>query len=530
MISNNPYGRRTSGGMHGDVFTQPEVVQYMLDLAGYVSSRNLSAVSILEPSCGNGEFVLEILRRLSSSAITFGFSFIEAVNKNVVACELDEKKIADCRSRIQQEFGQINDFIFIRQGDFLEMNLYRTFDVVVGNPPYVRYENLTENMKQRYKQQFPTFYFRADLYVPFYEKTLRLLRPNGMHCFICSNRWLKNEYGKKLRNMVARYFRLDRIIDLEHAQPFQEDVLAYTDIVLISAKQHSPYFLYAKVNEVSELCNARFVSKPSPDTEDWSDVFRSPDSGNTMTIEEQGFHIGIGVATGASDVFVSDQLPNEVEPELLIPAIGAKDLRGNQFQWTGQYLLNPYDEQGRLVQLSLYPKLSAYLHRHEERLRGRHVAQKNTNNWYRTIDCIYPGLTHKPKILIPDMSGNERIFIDQGEYYPLHNIYYITGDREQLPVLAAILMSDSTHEQLSDLTNAMHGGYIRWQSQHLRKLQLPVISDIPAEVSSAFRLAYGQGDITSINQLMERVKALSNTSHRKKRRKAQELLLDFAWG
>ena len=58
MSSSNIYGVRSSGNGHGDVPTSPEVVKYMLDLVGYVSSRNLSDVYILEPSCGEGEFVV----------------------------------------------------------------------------------------------------------------------------------------------------------------------------------------------------------------------------------------------------------------------------------------------------------------------------------------------------------------------------------------------------------------------------------------------------------------------------------------
>ena len=65
MSSNNSrYGFRRSGGQHGDVFTSSEVVSYMLDLVGYTSDRDLRNTSILEPSCGEGEFVIEIVRRL----------------------------------------------------------------------------------------------------------------------------------------------------------------------------------------------------------------------------------------------------------------------------------------------------------------------------------------------------------------------------------------------------------------------------------------------------------------------------------
>ena len=72
MSSNDMlYGNRTSGGAHGDVFTAPEVVRFMLDEVGYTSESNLKEVSILEPSCGEGEFVVEIAKRVHCDGMQF---------------------------------------------------------------------------------------------------------------------------------------------------------------------------------------------------------------------------------------------------------------------------------------------------------------------------------------------------------------------------------------------------------------------------------------------------------------------------
>lgn len=79
-------------------------------------------------------------------------------------------------------------------------------------------------------------------------------------------------------------------------------------------------------------------------------------------------------------------------------------------------------------------------------------------------------LQNTPKILLPDNSGNSLLFIDEGRFYPLHNIYYITGeDIHQLKILCSILMSDFVRKQIQRLSNNMNGGYARWQSQNLRK-------------------------------------------------------------
>jgi hypothetical protein len=82
---------------------------------------------------------------------------------------------------------------------------------------------------------------------------------------------------------------------------------------------------------------------------------------NLYTIEELGFKIGIGVATGADHIFVSKELPKFVEKELLLPALNAKNLTGNKLQWNGEYLLNPYTASGELIKLSDYPLVEKYL-------------------------------------------------------------------------------------------------------------------------------------------------------------------------
>ena len=237
MSSNNLYGSRSNGGGHGDVFTSPEVVKFMLDMLGYTSNRDLSQIRILEPACGEGEFIVEIAKRIGISALNFGFDAKTAIAECVFGYDIDESKIQICKKRLE-ELGY-NDPQHIMVDDFLTCHVPQV-DMVVGNPPYVRYENIPEEKRRTYKNLFLTFHYRADLYVLFFEKTLRSLSPEGKHCFICSNRWFKNEYGKKLRKLVAQHFRLNSIVNLENADAFQEAVLAYPSITVIETYFRKP--------------------------------------------------------------------------------------------------------------------------------------------------------------------------------------------------------------------------------------------------------------------------------------------------
>lgn len=532
MSSNNSrYGFRRSGGQHGDVFTSSEVVSYMLDLVGYTSDRDLRNTSILEPSCGEGEFVIEIVRRLKESSLRFGFDFPTAFSRNVFAFDVDEVKISSCRSRISELGFSLSLDDNISQADFLTADNIQSFDIVVGNPPYIRYEQIPTELLACYKRQFHTFHYRADLYILFFEKTLELLNPDGRHCFICSNRWLKNEYGKKLRGWISRSFRLESIISLEKASDaFQEDVLAYPAITLISRAQPGSSFTFSELTSVLQFGKVPGRMLPAPVSSDWSSVFNGVQNDDTMlTIEEMGFVIGVGVATGADSIFIARDLPSKVEEELLLPAINARDMSGNHLQWSGRYLLNPYRPNGGLINLEDYPKAAKYLISHREVLQKRHVAKKNPGKWYKTIDRIVPSLKDAPKVLIPDISGNQLIFVDDGLFYPQHNLYYITGGSlRQLQLLSAMLMSDYVRNQLLGITNCMNGGYPRWQSQYLRKLVMPDVNVV--EESSANRLleAYRTFDMVRLNKTMEDIVSSPREKFCGRQSSVQQLTFDFS--
>jgi hypothetical protein len=219
-----------------------------------------------------------------------------------------------------------------------------------------------------------------------------------------------------------------------------------------------------------------------------------------------GFKVGIGVATGADKVFIGRDLIDHIEGELLIPILTSKDVKNNCLNWSGNYLFNPFDDDGQMIDLSLYPKAKVYLQSHREQLQGRHVSKKNPSNWYRTIDRVYKDLLSQPKILLPDISANDQILIDQGQYYPHHNLYYITGgDMGHLKILSAILMSDFTVGQLSRLANNMNGGYPRWQSQYVRKLRLPDIRSIEPSYSKRLVSYYDSKNRNGINALVNRI-------------------------
>ena len=514
------YGLRSNGNNHGLVLTKPIVVKTMLDRVKYTPNYDLRNTKVIEPSAGDGAFAIEIIERLCASSLKFDFSFKNALS-NLTFYELDKKMAASMSNRVEsflKKYATILPKGIIRVEDFL-LSKPEKCDLIIGNPPYVRHEKIPEELKKIYKKEFSTFRHRSDLYIAFYEKGLGLLKKHGALSFICSNRWLKNQYGHSLRNLIHLAYSLNEIIDLEGTCPFEEEVIAYPAITTIYNSRNGSKAQYYRINDIETLKDftnnhksekTLTISNPRNwFSGEWSEQAYEK---FLASIESQGFKIGIGVATGSDKVFIRDDFKSLVENELLIPILTSKDLKNNQIKWSGNYIINPYDRTGKLIDLTFYPKAREYFELNKEVLKKRHVAQKNPKLWYKTIDKIKPVLTSQDKIVLPDISGNTHLFIDRGNYYPHHNLYYITGkDYSKLVVLAALLTSDFVKRQLVELGTTMNGGYPRWQSQNLKKLRIPLIDTIPQEVVNDLTQAYHDRDYKIINELVTE-KQISNYS------------------
>ncbi len=526
-----------SAGMEerGAVFTRREVVEFILDLTGYAASSALHKKRLLEPSFGEGAFLLVAAERLLESYFSRREKHSDPVadlKDSVRAIELHRTSFAGTRLKLGNMLNgkgisrtaaeKLLDAWLI-QGDYLLTDLPLHFSHVVGNPPYVRQELIPSALLAEYRHRFDTLYDRADLYVPFIEKSLHLLASKGAVAFICSDRWMKNRYGGPLRKMVANGFHLKYYIDMVDTDAFHSEVSAYPAITVISRDTaqntriaHRPLIdkdILVKLahdmrgtmlnphSQVHEVTGVTAGSDPWVlESFDQLAVLRRIEA-SFPTIEEAGCKVGIGVATGADKVYVGAYEDLDVEQDRKLPLIMTRDIREGRVDWQGKGVINPFDDDGELVNLAKFPKLTAYLHRHQTAICGRNVAKRNSERWYRTIDRIIPKLTNTPKLLIPDIKGDANIVYEDGRYYPHHNLYYITSDTWDLKALQAVLLSEITRYFIGAYSTKMRGGYLRFQAQYLRRIRVPRWADVPPELRQQLRDAAEQRDIKTCNEL-----------------------------
>lgn len=493
-----------AAGERGAVFTRREVADFVLDLVGYTPSGDLLNTRLLEPSFGHGDFLLPAVERLLSCFKEARSRHLPRLDHCIHGVELHDDSYRHTRSKVLELLGhsgfdprESNRLAecWLQQSDFLLARLPHEFDFVVGNPPYVRQELIPSALLAEYRRRYATLYDRADLYVPFIERGLRLLRPGGQLGFICADRWTKNRYGGPLRSLVAREFHLKTYVDMYDTPAFHADVVAYPAIVVIERSTAGPTLVaeqpridHRTLNtlakglrgETTELpVGVRRLSDVTNGAEPW--VFQASGSTDLLrrieasfpTLEEAGCKVGIGVATGADQAYIGKLDALDVEPDRKLPLVMTRDIKTGRVDWRGYGVVNPFTDEGPLVDLKDFPRLRKHLEGHRESIAGRHVAQRDVARWYRTIDRIIPSLTWRPKLLIPDIKGDAQVVYEEGKLYPHHNLYYVISDTWNLRALQAVLLSSLSRFFVASYTTKMRGGFLRFQAQYLRRIRLP---------------------------------------------------------
>jgi hypothetical protein len=491
----------------GVVYTKRWVVELLLDLAGYTSIQNLVDVVAVEPSAGEGAFLAPMIGRLVESCRRLGRPISDCLH-SLVAYELDEGSAERARKLAVEVLskhgvdGTIADGLavsWVRTGDYLFDSMAVEADFVIGNPPYVRLEEIPEQTALLYRDAYPTMYGRADLYVAFFEAALRQLKPGGACAFICADRWMRNQYGAELRELITSGFAVDVVIEMHNADAFHDEVDAYPAITVIRRQKQGRTIVATAGPEVEGVPSGMIVATLLKNTNSTKTTMpaglhaarvdswfkrgdpwpcQSPEQLALLRRLEDSFapleanaKVGIGVATGNDKVFVTKDA-HLVEPSRLLKLAMAKDIGSGTMQWSGHYLVDPWNCDG-LVSLEKYPRLRAYFEEHEGVLRKRHTAIKSAHAWYKTIDRVTHSLTERPKLYIADIKNILDPVFDIGETYPHHNLYFIQSDLWDLEVLGGLLISALGQFFVASYGVRMRGGYFRFQAQYLRRIRVP---------------------------------------------------------
>lgn len=216
---------------HGRVYTPRFIVDLILDFGGYHTDIILRK-NVIDNSCGDGAFLVEIVRRYCNEFLTTSNDLILLKNELqtfIHGIEIDEKECFRCiknLDKIAKEFGVYNVAWDVLNEDTLTVDKYNgNMDYVFGNPPYVRVHNLEENYEDVKKYRFAKEGM-TDLFIVFFEIGFRMIKSTGLMCLITPSSWLSSIAGNNLREYIFKNRNLSGVIDLGHFQPF--DAMTYT--------------------------------------------------------------------------------------------------------------------------------------------------------------------------------------------------------------------------------------------------------------------------------------------------------------
>ena len=517
-------------GPIGEVFTRRWVVELILDLAGYTPDRDLAAILAVEPACGMGAFLEPMVSRLVVSAKRFGHDLSECLGA-IRAFDLQPGNVAASRKLVASLLVEADvplnraerlAAIWVQEADFLlDTPVDLAADLVVGNPPYVRLEDVPPDRSAAYRSACPTMRGRSDLYVGFIEKGLRLLAEGGTLGLIVADRWMHNQYGAGLRRFVSEGFSVEVVLEMHDTDAFEERVSAYPAITVIRRSKQGRAVLasagaqfgpHSSNSFAHWAISGRATTKRSSDFSgahlptwfEGTDLWPTGDPETVALVRcledqflpledpETGTRVSIGVATGADDVYITDD-ERLVESERLLRLVGSDDITTGEVRWSGKLLVNPWTEAG-LVDLRAFPRLSAYYERNRVKLAERHVAKARPATWYRTIDRVWPELADQPKLLLPDMKAAIHPVLDTEGFYPHHNLYYVTSREWDLEVLGGILLSDIANLFVGTYCVKMRGGCYRFQAQYLRKIRVPHRASVTPTMRRELARAFSDRD------------------------------------
>lgn len=534
LVADDAYERslasssESSDQEYGAVFTRRWVVELILDLAGFTSDRDLLQLRAIEPACGDGAFLGPIVDRLIDAQHQHGGD-LRAATEAIRACDLQPAHVWTARALVVNRLvaAGVNSIDagllaeeWVRHDDFLlSPHEYATADFVVGNPPYIRLEDVSNGLSDAYRRACPTMAGRSDVFIGFFETGLKALKPGGALGFICADRWMRNQYGQRLRALIAAHYSVDATIEMHDVDSFEAEVSAYPSITVIRRAAQSAALMATATKAFNEESASR-IRRWAADRVDgtvaaadfdaavvpgWSASGASWPSGSPERLalladlerrfpllesDETRTRVGIGVATGSDRVFVVKDA-SIVEPDRALPLVMARDTTAGSVEWSGHHLVNPWDgDSGSLVRLDEYPRLRAYFEAHQEELRRRHVAGRRPEQWYRTIDRVDHRLTSRAKLLLPDMKSTIHPVLDDGLRYPHHNLYWVASDRWDPATLGGLLLSRVAQLFIECYAVRMRGGTLRFQAQYLRRIRVPRLdalsSSLTAELADAF--------------------------------------------
>ncbi|WP_418178872.1 Eco57I restriction-modification methylase domain-containing protein [Aliarcobacter lanthieri] len=458
----------------------------------------LFELKILDPACGSGAFLNQALeylinehKNLQNDLALMGDLFASyqveesILEHNLYGVDINEDAVEIAKLSLWLRTAQkgrvltkLSDKI-VCANSLLEMPFSEnSFDVVIGNPPYVRQEAIKEQ-KETLSKIYKVANGTADLYVYFYELAINMLKPNGLKGFICSNKFFRAKYGENLREYILQNTTILQIADFNGVKIFEDATV--DSAITIFQKQKADNNSTFKVVDV-DLINS-YDMKQS-DLTKTSFSFSNP---KELAIKQKIEKIGTplknweidfyrGILTGFNEAFIIDKEKKDElikqdpkSAEIIKPLVRGRDIKKYSFDFVDKWLINSHNNPP--VNIKNYPFIKEHLDQYYDKLEKRGDKGKTP---YNLRNCAYLDKFDKVKIVYPDIADKLTFTFDSDGYYFNNTVYFIDSDSKYL---FALLNSKIVNYYYSFISSQLGAKGLRAFSIYLKEMPIPKIDE-----------------------------------------------------
>lgn len=564
----------------GIYYTPSYIVDYIVKntVGEYIKTHTpeeIRNVRILDPACGSGSFLIRAYKELedywngyykknkqipkaiknitqskfevdsNSDSLEFYSVKSEILMNNIFGVDLDPKAVEIAQLNLLLQISErkrrlpllqnnikvgnsliddpkVSNRAFKWKEEFPEIMNSEGFDIIIGNPPYVRIQNLDEKESEFFNEHYESAIKNYDIYVLFIEESMRLLKKDGNLGFILPSKFINADYGIGIRNVISRSKTLYRFVDFKDVQIF-DTATNYTCLLFLKNTENEKFVYQYPVDK--NLFSLSLLSDPSFLT---GFELKIPVVSNTwilsdnkshslmQKIAENGIRLGeiakdtfVGMQTSADGIYfvqiinetkqtaivrnIRDGNEFEMEKSILKKLLKGKDIRKWSVEWKGYYVVYPYSvKNGKVSFLPLevikesYPLAYEYFKHYEYQLKSRESNRfENEDNWHQYIYRKNLEKFEQPKIITQVLASSNTFALDnQGEYYFVgggnaggYGIVLKDEYKKSYYYILALLNSNVLEFYLKNISTPFRGGYFSYGKRFIE--QLPIV--MPAD-------------------------------------------------
>lgn len=529
--------KRKSQGIY---YTPKYIVEFIVketlgEILKKAKPKEISKIRVLDPACGSGSFLIaaydKILESVKNPSLFIKFDILK---DNIYGVDLDTQaveiaqlnlllKVLSQKTKLpilQHNISSGNSLVsgnaeklekyfgpnFHEQKPFNFENEFKDafesqggFDVIIGNPPYVRQERI-KKYKAYFEKEFQNVYAgTADLFVYFFEKSMHLLKNGGYFGFIVSNKFIKSGYGMNLRKYIQNNFKIISLIDKFNDKVFEAATVDPCIIIIQKEKPRKNHqILYNKKIKVSQnnLSEKGWIFVDETEL----NLKRKIENIGKKIKDRDNVNIYFGIKSGCNEAFIIDETKkreliseNPESKEIIVPIVRGRDIKRYELYYQKLYLIKAKIGVG----INKYTAIYKHLLQYKDQLKKRTDYKPLIMEWYHLRPCVYYDEFEKPKIIYPDISEKGAFYWDNEGYYFNNTIYMIVGNVKKPWV--AILNSKLINWYYRQIASGLGDKGIRHFTQFMKEMPIIEKSDSLENLAQRMLDFHKELQATSVN-------------------------------